>query len=627
MMHNDAFEPMNENVGRYEDLRAFELAAARAAYEAARGPAPVPEPLPEPVPEAVPEPLPEPLPARKSPSRKEQSNKYFSRQKTRKVIESGDKKKANLQKHGLISVEKLLDYKIPVQPLTILSYEKTMPPATFEFAKTLEVDVYFENEWFKMFRNLNEKWFSSDSFSSEKYSYFYLSLNKNQAYKNKLKALIDSLSYNKNKPEYYLSKLSEYNSIRALYNNADYMPKIVIVAAVPESVKATKPGQCNIYTALESYSAKLAKQDSVSTNEVLKCLPATDTLGTYFKGRVDSLPKEFKQALVENTALALKTHPALQETLSLTPDEIESEHSTVLCSNCGITVSNINWYLENLVPSLNETGFASLKNLATLADVAEIVEFKCNGNYKNPCEKMISWKKLVTLFYQSLSEKGTKATATDKKYIQVLEDKYTKQSLLNQYPNNYKTCKTENCLGQNGMFILNRNNFHKLNCVYCVSAICSICDLQGENYHYDQNCPGYLATHMDQETIDSLLALGMKMCPGCHQGCLKTQYCDHITCPTPGCGTHFCYRCGIAFAHGTYSHSSCRERVPGILELEERQRQQDQQRQRQQDQERQQQQPLEPLEPLEPQNPLETQHPLERLLLLLLVLLAFLLEI
>lgn len=77
---------------------------------------------------------------------------------------------------------------------------------------------------------------------------------------------------------------------------------------------------------------------------------------------------------------------------------------------------------------------------------------------------------------------------------------------------------------------------------------------------------------MDPATAAYLLALGMKMCPGCNQGCLKLEWCDHITCRTPGCGTHFCYRCGNRISStGMGTHLAVcpfKNEAPGLLALE-----------------------------------------------------------
>jgi hypothetical protein len=113
-----------------------------------------------------------------------QRKKFESRTNTKLTIESKAKEKIQTKNHGLESIGRLLSDKTPTTWYIILSSEETMQPATFKFAKSLGVDVYFANEWFKVFRNLNEKWFSSDN----------LALIMNQPYIKCLKTLLDKLS-------------------------------------------------------------------------------------------------------------------------------------------------------------------------------------------------------------------------------------------------------------------------------------------------------------------------------------------------------------------------------------------------------------------------------------------------
>lgn len=37
-----------------------------------------------------------------------------------------------------------------------------------------------------------------------------------------------------------------------------------------------------------------------------------------------------------------------------------------------------------------------------------------------------------------------------------------------------------------------------------------------------------------------------RSCPGCGVKTEKSSGCDHITCPRPGCGMHWCWHCGKA---------------------------------------------------------------------------------
>lgn len=45
--------------------------------------------------------------------------------------------------------------------------------------------------------------------------------------------------------------------------------------------------------------------------------------------------------------------------------------------------------------------------------------------------------------------------------------------------------------------------------------------------------------------LDNLMkALGWRYCPNCRTPFQKDSGCNHMTCPSPGCNTHFCYGCG-----------------------------------------------------------------------------------
>jgi len=45
--------------------------------------------------------------------------------------------------------------------------------------------------------------------------------------------------------------------------------------------------------------------------------------------------------------------------------------------------------------------------------------------------------------------------------------------------------------------------------------------------------------------LEHLMKLrGWKHCPGCQTPIYKEAGCNHMTCMSPGCNTHFCYLCG-----------------------------------------------------------------------------------
>jgi len=56
---------------------------------------------------------------------------------------------------------------------------------------------------------------------------------------------------------------------------------------------------------------------------------------------------------------------------------------------------------------------------------------------------------------------------------------------------------------------------------------------------------------------DGLNRLRVKHCPGCKTATQKTGGCDHIECPTPECGVHWCFNCGEEIAReDIYNHMS-----------------------------------------------------------------------
>ncbi|KZS89203.1 hypothetical protein SISNIDRAFT_391688, partial [Sistotremastrum niveocremeum HHB9708] len=75
-------------------------------------------------------------------------------------------------------------------------------------------------------------------------------------------------------------------------------------------------------------------------------------------------------------------------------------------------------------------------------------------------------------------------------------------------------------------------------------------DPMGEVVH---SCDGTaeLAGLMEQQ--------GWKACPGCRTPIERTYGCNHMTCPTPGCNTHFCYVCGDSIVRSVVKATVDRE--------------------------------------------------------------------
>ncbi|KIK55620.1 hypothetical protein GYMLUDRAFT_175290 [Collybiopsis luxurians FD-317 M1] len=72
----------------------------------------------------------------------------------------------------------------------------------------------------------------------------------------------------------------------------------------------------------------------------------------------------------------------------------------------------------------------------------------------------------------------------------------------------------------------------------CTHAWCKHCNQSINNGGPEHSCDGTneLAALMQEK--------GWKTCPGCKTNILKTDGCNHMTCPSPGCNMHFCYLCG-----------------------------------------------------------------------------------
>ncbi|KZT12603.1 uncharacterized protein LAESUDRAFT_739975 [Laetiporus sulphureus 93-53] len=80
-----------------------------------------------------------------------------------------------------------------------------------------------------------------------------------------------------------------------------------------------------------------------------------------------------------------------------------------------------------------------------------------------------------------------------------------------------------------------------------------VCPLQGCNYAWCKACSQKIEIGGPQHSCDGSAELkhlmdqkGWKYCPGCQTPAEKIDGCNHMTCMSPGCNTHFCYGCGEA---------------------------------------------------------------------------------
>ncbi|KAF8817475.1 hypothetical protein BYT27DRAFT_7199003 [Phlegmacium glaucopus] len=78
-----------------------------------------------------------------------------------------------------------------------------------------------------------------------------------------------------------------------------------------------------------------------------------------------------------------------------------------------------------------------------------------------------------------------------------------------------------------------------------------ICPLPACRHKWCKECLKPLASsqtehNCKQHGFDRLMRRkGWKYCPGCNTPVQKETGCNHMTCGSPGCNVHFCYKCGI----------------------------------------------------------------------------------
>ncbi|KAJ7931751.1 hypothetical protein B0H13DRAFT_832461 [Mycena leptocephala] len=86
-----------------------------------------------------------------------------------------------------------------------------------------------------------------------------------------------------------------------------------------------------------------------------------------------------------------------------------------------------------------------------------------------------------------------------------------------------------------------------------------VCPLPRCNYAWCKACQQAIAIDGPKHSCDGSSELehlmkrrGWKHCPGCKTPFQKSDGCNHMTCMSPGCNTHFCYVCGASIVRSAH---------------------------------------------------------------------------
>ncbi|KAL4067477.1 hypothetical protein V8B97DRAFT_927613 [Scleroderma yunnanense] len=88
------------------------------------------------------------------------------------------------------------------------------------------------------------------------------------------------------------------------------------------------------------------------------------------------------------------------------------------------------------------------------------------------------------------------------------------------------------------------DNLDKMTCPFpgCFHTWCKNCQQEITSNGPKHTCDG------SSELKHLVKQMGWKHCPRCKTPVQKTGGCNHMTCVTPGCNSHFCYKCGKQIA-------------------------------------------------------------------------------
>ncbi|KAI0824763.1 hypothetical protein BC628DRAFT_1419870 [Trametes gibbosa] len=100
------------------------------------------------------------------------------------------------------------------------------------------------------------------------------------------------------------------------------------------------------------------------------------------------------------------------------------------------------------------------------------------------------------------------------------------------------------CRGCNETFFVDREEYQNSEIIHCPLkgcgyVWCKLCSQKVDPAGPKHSCDG------TNELEHIMKEKGWKHCPGCQTPAEKISGCNHLSCLTPGCNSHFCYQCGV----------------------------------------------------------------------------------
>ncbi|EJD00190.1 uncharacterized protein FOMMEDRAFT_159840 [Fomitiporia mediterranea MF3/22] len=101
------------------------------------------------------------------------------------------------------------------------------------------------------------------------------------------------------------------------------------------------------------------------------------------------------------------------------------------------------------------------------------------------------------------------------------------------------------CRACNRSAFVDKLEFERTKVLFCPFPNCSYVWCKECQQEVDTSKDGPIHSCDGSEELTHLMSrTGWKNCPGCKTPTEKTEGCNHMTCGSPGCNTHFCYICG-----------------------------------------------------------------------------------